>query len=260
MNRVASVAALALAGGRQAIGVKVRAANTSACGCLNFKKTYEDPDLAYCGMGFELGRGASLNYPKTAKDFISSMANWARMEKFKYDLPFCKAGFERLDDNVCVRVSTDMAPDKWYGKHWCYVSPDCPLQDEVVLQPKKKTARVKLCKEGEDKILGEMAPEKVIQWGRKFGVSLPGFLVKLAYPFERDLEFKDFMLNVANFTALGAMNTPIVVDVFHLLEEGKLSMQEVSDKVILMGQKLYTVPHTYDGFKCAQGCENTTSA
>lgn len=233
--------------------------DSGACECLNWRQVYA-ANQTKCGRGFEFAPVASEFYAGTnASDYLNGVDKTVMPMKFMFNREFCKSFYEVLDDNQCVRTSMDRAPGKWYGQSWCYVSDFCSLAEpdalfNVTVANSRGGVRVKMCQKGKDTLMSDMSPEELMAYGSKMGLEFAGFLAKVAYPFERHWFYDDAQAHQAELQDIVHSGEPVTIG----------RVDEHHDKVIIMGEKAWLIPHGgindssgrngYEGFKCVKGC------
>lgn len=138
-----------------------------ACACLNWRETYSSRK-ASCGQGHEFYMATKHGLP-------------LKMAKKSMELWFCKFFYERLDDNACTNLDHANEPQKWSSGQWCYVSKQCKSA-----APTNGTSkvRVKLCQQGQDKMLRDLAPAQLRAYALEHDVDT-GLLAQRAYPVEK---------------------------------------------------------------------------
>jgi len=164
----------------------LRQAPADPCTCVNWKHAYESQG-AKCGDGHELYVGTSSGMPR----FLAALT---------IGLEFCDAFYKRVDESFCVNLDHTNEPDAWYGGQWCYVSGECRSAPRA---NGTGSLRVKLCKEGEDRMLRDKSAEELISWAAKNDFEM-GLLMKMAYPVEKQAKWplvQDAFLHPAEASA-----------------------------------------------------------
>lgn len=228
--------------------VAINHKKVDACQCLNWKETYA-AGRAQCGQGFEFTR--ALGYPQasygTAQDWLTTVEDQQKLHGLQSAMgaEFCKSFYMKFDDTKCARAAMDSSPTEWYGKSWCYVSTGCSSAMAVT----SAQVSVKLCEEGKDSLLSDMDPESLIPYGERMGFNVPGYFVKVAYPVERSFFYgsgEKQSEHQAQIAALKASGQIVLVD----------KIDEHQDKMIIVGDRVYNMPNSYEGFACVEGCED----
>eukprot|EP00416_Gambierdiscus_australes_P033368 CAMPEP_0171108222 /NCGR_PEP_ID=MMETSP0766_2-20121228/68436_1 /TAXON_ID=439317 /ORGANISM="Gambierdiscus australes, Strain CAWD 149" /LENGTH=246 /DNA_ID=CAMNT_0011569683 /DNA_START=48 /DNA_END=785 /DNA_ORIENTATION=- len=145
--------------------------NQDACACVNWREAYRTGG-ATCGDGHELFLATSGGLPKAIARVLLGQE-------------FCENFYKRIDDNFCVNLEHGHAPDAWYGGQWCYVSSEC-----AAAGPANGThsLHVKLCHEGQDKLLRDSSPQELRRWSQEHDFDV-GLLVKMAYPVDKEAKW-----------------------------------------------------------------------
>jgi len=229
------------------------------CDCLNWKKTYTSR-LVQCGQGYELTAFAfdELEKGKPNK-YIQNVSAKLRGANAMLEQELCKSFYERMDGNDCARTSIALAPHKWWGQHWCYVSEACsvriPLVNKRISYPFKNQTlhvpvtevRVKVCDEKTDKLLSKRSPEELMAFGQTMGIWDPGFMLKVSYPAERRFSYSNRDSHREYFQNIRVNGSePVVFD----------ETDVYGPKIIVSGNKTWRLPSplSYQGFSCIEGC------
>lgn len=257
------------------------------CSCLNWKDAYTEHG-AECGKGFEYSRLMEQlggQYPKYAQDFLQVLGDHVNQavqewDSDSYSNQNCKGGYEMINDNVCARIVMGLNDDTYKGKSWCYVSAACELGqanthptgtselgltnyteqfDHVISSTQLGVGvHVKLCEKGKDTLLADKDPEELIAWGQKQGITVPGFLVKLAYPFDDRWDFTNAEQHKAEIDDDNTIGEYIVMEqkrhVMNPPSDVRLPLTETSGKLIMHKERVWAVEKDYEQFKCAFDC------
>jgi len=211
--------------------------NAAACPCLNWKQAYAE-GRAVCGNGFEFSRIVWDNYPMSAEQYLRLTNTTVMPYREMLKNEFCDSFFSQMDDSRCVRTAMDRHPTAWWGKSWCYVSPSCKCSKDTSLGSPDH-AHVKICNEEHDQLLSAMPPDELMAYGKRMGMWVPGFMVKMSYPLERKMFWKDRSEHQQELQDIRDSGIPTVID----------AVDEHQDKMIVMGNRTWVLPNSYDGYK-----------
>jgi len=133
------------------------AAASEDCDCVGWK-------TAYSSLGAKCGQGHELDLALPLPGVFAAMNPQLQYE-------FCKFYFSGLpDDAFCQREKFGNGPE-----HWCYVSDKCPTATMA------GSAKVKSCRRGRDRHLGDMKFEEFAKYAHGNKLEM-GLMVQFAYP------------------------------------------------------------------------------
>lgn len=157
-------AALLALGASVVGGLKV-VDDRKSCTCFNWADAYSEEGVV-CGQGLEMMHVYG-DYNDTLHPYQFHFAKYMSSYMMHNYIQYCDNFFKRAHFNHCVNQRMMNRDNETTGRgSWCYVSGDCKGPNVFPL-PEEGAPAVKICKEGEDKILSSTPVHEVVQLGVK---------------------------------------------------------------------------------------------
>lgn len=222
------------------------ATSSTTCHCLNWQDTY-NAKLVQCGQGFEFASLMHPNYFPTPEAQLNASSSMMGMEANPTTIigsELCKSFYERFDGYECIRTTMDHVKTEWHGRSWCYVAPECPAAYNVP----NAHVKAKLCMEGQDALLGSVAPGELLDIGERLAIPSPNYLLKMAYPMEKSWSWNDRYYHAAELKSIKDTQKPFILN--------EQADEHSTNLIIVQGKRVWAFPGSYKGFRCAEGCES----
>lgn len=178
------------------------------CACLPWKQVY-DAGLAVCGDGHERTEFIRKN------DIVSG--SWVARARAR---DTCSLLYEKVNLPLCLKIDPEGTNDTlWKQETWCWTSSKC---ESAAPANGTSSARVKICKRGEDPIMDEVPFTNMLMHLYNHKIDA-GQIMRRLYPKAKDVSYSDIILTLDQFgeylgeemlgklRALQGLNTPMLI-------------------------------------------------